>query len=29
VNEQSSSGFISRYIGEPRMYGLRLRYSFD
>lgn len=29
VNEQSSSGFISRYIGEPRMYGLRLRYNFD
>ncbi|MFK4870436.1 TonB-dependent receptor [Novosphingobium sp. ZW T3_23] len=29
VNEQSSSGFISRYLGEPRMYGLRLRYRFD
>ncbi|GGB85812.1 TonB-dependent receptor [Novosphingobium endophyticum] len=29
VNEQSSSGFISRYLGEPRMYGLRVRYRFD
>lgn len=29
VNEQSSSGFISRYLGEPRMYGMRLRYSFE
>jgi iron complex outermembrane receptor protein len=23
-----SRGFINRYVGEPRMYGLRLRYSF-
>lgn len=29
VNEQSSSGFISRFVGEPRMYGLRVRYRFD
>ncbi len=29
VNEQSSSGFVSRYLGEPRMYGMRVRYRFN
>ena len=28
VNEQSSSGFVSKFLGEPRMYGVRLRYNF-
>lgn len=28
VNEQTSSGFVSKYLGEPRMYGVRLRYRF-
>jgi iron complex outermembrane recepter protein len=28
VNEQSSSGFVSKFLGEPRMYGVRLRYRF-
>jgi iron complex outermembrane receptor protein len=23
-----SGGFVSKYFGEPRMYGVRLRYSF-
>ena len=28
VNDQSSSGFVSRFLAEPRMYGARLRYRF-
>lgn len=28
VNVQSSAGFLSSIIGEPRMYGLRLKYKF-
>ncbi|MEJ5979583.1 TonB-dependent receptor [Novosphingobium sp. PS1R-30] len=28
VNEQSSSGFVSKFLGEPRMYGVRVRYRF-
>lgn len=28
VNAQQSSGFVSRFLGEPRMYGLRVRYRF-
>jgi iron complex outermembrane recepter protein len=28
ANVQAGSGFISNIIGEPRMYGFRLRYSF-
>lgn len=28
VNEQSSSGFVSKFLSEPRMYGLRVRYNF-
>ncbi len=24
----NSVGFDTRYVGQPRMYGLRLRYSF-
>lgn len=28
VNDQQSIGFVSYFIGEPRMYGLRLRYKF-
>ena len=28
VNDQTTSGFVSKFIGEPRMYGLRVRYNF-
>jgi iron complex outermembrane recepter protein len=28
VNVQSTAGFLSSIIGEPRMYGLRLKYRF-
>ena len=28
VNDQTSSGFVSEFIGEPRMYGVRVRYNF-
>ena len=28
VNVQSTAGFLSSIIGEPRMYGLRLKWKF-
>ncbi len=28
INDQQNSGFVSYYLGEPRMYGFRLRYRF-
>ena len=27
-NVQAAQGFVSNIIGEPRMYGVRLRYKF-
>lgn len=28
VVEQTSSGFVTKFLGEPKMYGIRLRYHF-
>ncbi len=27
-NTSITNGFVSNYLAEPRMYGMRLRYSF-